>query len=132
MIVSHKVESWVRPAGKQEIIDQVWGGEIPKRLWYYLGFVQEISRDLLCQTAGQLFDRDADGCLRNIGFGQSEFLPGGPTVFMVIDADRVPLEIRYGNIVCPLYAVGIQNHPGYINFVDPSLSEQKPSLDGMG
>lgn len=59
---------------------------------------------------------------------RSAFLPGQPAAINVVGPSvrEVPLEIKCGRIICPLYVVAAQTLPGYINFVNPSMSEVTP------
>ncbi len=131
-LISHRVPSWLRPEGKLEIIQQVWGQSIPYSLWYFYGLIFPESASFankLEETTKQLFVNperlEAPSGLHGIISSAWE-IPC--LVLKAVNANipEIPMSIKLFGRICPLNGVGDVDEPGYINFADPENSEFAP------
>lgn len=129
-MVSHRVPSWIRPGGKAEVIKSVWRDHIPPTVWYYIGRLSgPIPEKTMKDTMSQLFiNPDWLEDPFGVFIARSTVWESNPFVLVAvgIDLPEVPLSIKLDKLLCPLYVVGVTDSPGYINFVEPELSEGLP------
>lgn len=126
--IKRRVPSWIRTEGKEGIIKEVWTGQAPGQIAYFVGVRAVVSPDQMQAVALSFFNEQPQNPQRPqlIMAGQSSWLPMLPTIIVIVNPDHIPLEVMLpgmvGRRVCPLYSVGQEGQKGYVNFAIPESS----------